>query len=444
MKKEKSKKRKTIISLMLLLYICVIGVSYAVYNYTFTGNKSTLETAGISLEFLESNTNIITIENALPMGCIDGKNQTETFDFAVTSKTTRDINIKYSIYIETLELDSGYSSLDDYNIAVYLTDYSGANELLPSNYDCRTENESSIATSKETNTKNIKPILLANNDNTHVTLIGDLNKYKLYTGVHTHNSTHETVQDKFKLRAWIAGDVDASNWNSSTKLQYKFKLKLKSEEESSHYVYRHNDINSNTGDPIDQRVGNKWIVKVNGEESEYVNNLVQEHFGRHYWNTHEECTNAAEGMGYSEGQSTPIGVLTCGEAEVTYGGIGTYTTDYQTLNKDVFLKHNLINNDEIDNTEVCFIKKNDLYCIKGGDSSQATYEKNKLILDEAMPALRCNEVNGSSSSEGNYKIYRCYHNNVEVEAYSFGYIYVNYDGEICGVGGDGSASCYTE
>ena len=50
-----------------------IGISFAVWNYGFLGNVNTLDTGEVSLELLESNTDIISIENALPISDETGK-----------------------------------------------------------------------------------------------------------------------------------------------------------------------------------------------------------------------------------------------------------------------------------------------------------------------------------------------------------------------------------
>ena len=84
--------------------ILLIGVSYSIYNYTFTGNKNVIETDGVELELLESNENIIEISNALPITDEKGRMQEETFDFAVTSRTKKDMAIPYNLYIEKLTL----------------------------------------------------------------------------------------------------------------------------------------------------------------------------------------------------------------------------------------------------------------------------------------------------------------------------------------------------
>ena len=205
MKKEKnnenSKKGKLlVVGLSLLLLIIVTGATFAAWTYIFTGNTNTISTTGVSLEFLESNSNIINITNAMPLSNAEGIAQTDTFDFAITSTTTRTTNIDYTISIENLTPDTGFNSLDDNDIDLYLTDYSN-NKL---NTLCDDPTAEGVA---------------------YVACLPDHN---LYTGRQSHDSTHEVVQDKFKLRVWLDQGVDISTWNADTKLQYKFKLVVSS------------------------------------------------------------------------------------------------------------------------------------------------------------------------------------------------------------------------
>lgn len=174
--------------------ILVMGISYAVWDYVFIGNANIITTGNISLDLLESNTNIITIENALPMSDNTGKAQTDTFDFAVTSKTKQSIDIGYSIILEKLTVDSGYTSLEDGDIKLYLTNFTGTELLEP-------------------------------------VTINRIKDKVIYENTHTHDSSHETIQDKFKLRVWIDENVDASDWNAETKLQYKFRIGVRENKE---------------------------------------------------------------------------------------------------------------------------------------------------------------------------------------------------------------------
>ena len=102
-KKGDSKRKKIIvISLTVILLMLCVGISFAVWNYGFVGSANTIDTGEVSLELLESNTDIISIENALPISDETGKTLNETFDFAVTTKAGKDLDIGYSIYLERI------------------------------------------------------------------------------------------------------------------------------------------------------------------------------------------------------------------------------------------------------------------------------------------------------------------------------------------------------
>ena len=118
-KEKKQIDKKVIIPIIgIIIAIIAVGISFAVWNYAFTGQANTISTAEVSLDLLESNENIINITNALPMSDNEGKNQTDTFDFAVTSKTTKEIDVEYTVSIQKLEVDNGYTSLNDNGIKV--------------------------------------------------------------------------------------------------------------------------------------------------------------------------------------------------------------------------------------------------------------------------------------------------------------------------------------
>ena len=102
-KKGDSKRKKIIvISLTVILLMLCVGISFAVWNYGFVGSANTIDTGEVSLELLESNTDIISVENALPIIDETGKTLNETFDFAVTTKASKDLDIGYSIYLEKI------------------------------------------------------------------------------------------------------------------------------------------------------------------------------------------------------------------------------------------------------------------------------------------------------------------------------------------------------
>ena len=194
MKKHTKEKKKKVIAILIIIVLVslAIGISYSAWRYVFTGNENKITTGDVSIKFLESNTNVINLANALPEDDNTGKKE-KSFDFVVTTKATYKTALKYDLSIKKLSTDTGYTSLNNNQIKVYLTDSS--NNVL------------------------VEP-----------TLISDLNNNLLYTKTNTHSSTNTEVNDKYKLRVWIDKDVDASSWTKDTKNQYKFKIGIKSEE----------------------------------------------------------------------------------------------------------------------------------------------------------------------------------------------------------------------
>ena len=176
----------------------MVGITYSLWTYGYLGGTNTLQTGNVSLKLLESTSEIIDIKNALPKGDNEGKTQEETFNFAVTTKASRNTAISYSINIEKLEVDEGYTSLEDKDIKVYLEDYN--------------------------NKEIVAPSLISN--------IGT----KLYSKTNIHNSSNKEITDKYKLRVWLDKEVDISNWTKETKLEYKFKIGVNTENTSNHRI----------------------------------------------------------------------------------------------------------------------------------------------------------------------------------------------------------------
>lgn len=121
MVEEKKDVRQILLSSLaiLILITAVIGITYAVWSQTFKGQKeNTITTGKISFSYVESETNNIKIENALPISDDKGKKlngNTETFDFTVSNDST--VNVKYDVFVTPYK-----NEMDDRYIKVYLTD----------------------------------------------------------------------------------------------------------------------------------------------------------------------------------------------------------------------------------------------------------------------------------------------------------------------------------
>lgn len=105
-----------------ILLIAVIGMSYALWQRSFIGTKeNSVKTGYVSFSYVESDSNVITIENALPMKDEVGKNQIESnemFDFSISSNYGYDGDINYEIYT----VDGNNNTLPPEYLKVYLTD----------------------------------------------------------------------------------------------------------------------------------------------------------------------------------------------------------------------------------------------------------------------------------------------------------------------------------
>jgi len=311
MEENQINNKRNILKMSLLivgLLVLIGGISYAAYTWTFNGTlTNNISTSSIELKFLESNTEIINITNALPMYDDEGIYE-PSFDFAVTSNTTRNVNINYTLTISKLSLDTGYTALQDNQMKVYLTDYDNNQIVAP-------------------------------------TLISDLNSYKLYTGIQTHNSSNETVQHKFKLRVWIDESLmdAAKNWTTSTKLQYKFKIGITSSEYNPTYVYRYGENTISIGDPSSNITGgtssSSTLNKQFYLKHAIDNNTVAESYVCYTLNNNEYCLKGGDTTAYNDNKSilqNSFGSSNCNETnETTYwyygcssGSLGAYAYSF--------------------------------------------------------------------------------------------------------------------
>lgn len=193
---ENSKKSKIVTITYGLLVVLILSLaSYALFDYSFLGSRNTVSLDEMEIEFLESSNEVIGLTNAIPLSDDEGRNQSDTFDFQVRTKTGNDIGISYNLVIEKLEAISGYTLLNDNEVKVYLTDYDG-NVIVPP------------------------------------TLVSDLSNYVLYTKTNLHNTSNYEYRDKYKLRIWIDNSVTGEGWTESTKLQYNFKIGVESNQKA--------------------------------------------------------------------------------------------------------------------------------------------------------------------------------------------------------------------
>ena len=174
-----------------ILVVAVVGVSFAAFSYSKTGEKvNTITTGTITMSYSET-TNGINLTNALPMSDSVGmklSEQNQYFDFTVNASITGNTTINYAI-TATKELDS---DIPDDGIKVYLTDMDGDADtqiLAPTKVSALQKTTSDVSGAPD-------------------------NQYKLTSDTFSASSSHA-----YRLRMWVADDYAAPATAQTYKLR---------------------------------------------------------------------------------------------------------------------------------------------------------------------------------------------------------------------------------
>lgn len=192
-RQEKKNTKEIVITVIsvLILIIAVFGISYSIWTQTFLGSKeNSINTGYISFSYTESDTNVIDINNAVPISDEKGKKligNNNVFDFTVSAKYQGVSAIDYEIYATpiTQTLDSKY-------IKVYLTDQ---NDQAVTGFD------SVIPTYDQLKDSTI--------DNSKIIYNSSLNQ--------------SGISQKFRLRIWVSSDYNMPE----TSKKFSFKVNVK-------------------------------------------------------------------------------------------------------------------------------------------------------------------------------------------------------------------------
>ena len=186
MKENNSKQVLLSVLGVAILVVAVVGVSFAAFSYSKTGEKvNTITTGTITMSYSED-TNGINLIDALPMTDEQGKalaGENNVFEFTVGATT-----INYAV-TATKEFDS---TIPDTGVKVYLTDMDGdadAQILAPTKVSALQKTTSDVSG--------------APND-----------QYKLTSG--TFNTT---TTKKYRLRMWVADDYQVTGASATYKLR---------------------------------------------------------------------------------------------------------------------------------------------------------------------------------------------------------------------------------
>ena len=142
-KLKKNKEKIFMIVAVIVLFIAVIGVSYAAFSYTRTGEKLNAITTGVIRMSYEESSNVISIDKALPTTDATGKvrlKEGEYFDFTLSTTIQGTTNVNWEIAAE--DVTTGSKKIDGKYIKLYLTelntDGSETEVMAPATYSADT------------------------------------------------------------------------------------------------------------------------------------------------------------------------------------------------------------------------------------------------------------------------------------------------------------------
>ena len=125
------KKKELIISIaaVIVLVLAIVGVSFAAFSYSRTGEQiNTITSGAISMQYTETD-NVIQIDKALPTTDATGTvrlKEGEYFDFSVSGTIQGTANINWEIAAE--DITTADRKIDGSNIKLYLTEVNDSQE----------------------------------------------------------------------------------------------------------------------------------------------------------------------------------------------------------------------------------------------------------------------------------------------------------------------------
>ena len=187
-------------------------------------------------------------------------------------------------------------------------------------------------------------------------------------------------------------------------------------------IYRNNTIGTATGSSIIPVTGTQWVMTDGTQD---------------YFNYSDQATCNAKLI-----ELNAPNTIYCEEKSGTFGGVGTYETNVNTIrtNYSYYLKHEVENN-IIEDTEVCLWYNNHEFCIGPNywdTDSETTKTKLKADMESALgitiaDSSCTSSTGGASCNSGDFS---CFAN-------SFGSVSCNSSVASggCGVNGSGNAYC---
>ena len=197
MKDNNNNSKQVLLSVLgvAILVVAVVGVSFAAFSYSKTGEKvNTITTGTISMNYVEGE-NAINLTNALPMTDNVGKALVDTnqyFDFTVSANISGTATINYAITAQEANEEAD-SAIPNTGVKVYLTDMDD---------DADTQ---ILAPTK------VSELTATTGSESSGTPSG---QFILHTGTFSATSSHD-----YRLRMWVADDYAAPATAQTYKLR---------------------------------------------------------------------------------------------------------------------------------------------------------------------------------------------------------------------------------
>lgn len=196
---EGQEKKNLVLSIIgaIITLLAIFGISYAVFTFTQPGtNTNYISTGTISMQYLESDTNIISITDATPITDSVGKNQSQFFDFKLLSNIKGNANISYEIRAKKLDV-SPKKAIDPSKVKLYLEKEVGGRYI-----------------------EVLGPKAFELNPNTVIQNTDvDTDTMLLYTGSVINSLDSKEQIDKFRLRMWVKDGVEPFTEPESFKIK---------------------------------------------------------------------------------------------------------------------------------------------------------------------------------------------------------------------------------
>lgn len=126
---EQTDSKKMLLSVLgiAILVVAVVGISYAVFIFTFDSEKENIVNTGtISMSYTEGVSNVMAITNAMPTKDEIGMKQKEYFDFKISSEIMGSTKINYKIIARNITGESKKEPLDGKYVRLYLEKKEGS------------------------------------------------------------------------------------------------------------------------------------------------------------------------------------------------------------------------------------------------------------------------------------------------------------------------------